>query len=248
LARGGLSALIAGSLVGSAVAALVSLIASWPRTPPRGIRLVDLAQLFRIGRARTGVQLLETLRPVVLLQILTLRGGGDAGTALLYGGMLFTLPLVAVPERIAQAVYPTMVGSDGETPDLDAQSRRLTFEIVCVAVPLLGLVGLALTFLLPLLRDGAYAGSVASALIMHVGVAAQRESAHLGYQALVRHRLHWDALVSLAALVLMSVLAWQLVPIWGAAGAATALSAALIARAALLAAATRAGGTPHATD
>jgi O-antigen/teichoic acid export membrane protein len=174
------------------------------------------------------------MRPVVLLQILTVRGGGDAGTALLYGGMLFTLPLIALPERLAQAVFPSMLDEDGETADLDARSRRLTRELALIAIPLLALAGGVLTLLLPLLKGGAYTSSVAPAWILLVGVGAQCVVAHLGYVVLVRHRLHWEAVVSGLVLAAMACAAWWLVPLWGANGAATALSAAMVLRAILL--------------
>lgn len=233
----GLRGLVVGSLVGSAVAASAALIASWPHGGRARFRLAQLVDVARIGRARTGVQVLETLRPVALLQILTLRGGGDAGTALLYGGMLFTLPLVAVPERLAQAVYPTMVDEDGETAGLDARSRRLTLELLRLSIPILAVVGVVLTLVLPQLGDGRYAAAVPSAWILLAGVAAQGCTAHLGYLVLVRHRLHLEALASAAALAVTCVSAWYLVPLSGATGAAAALTGGLIVRAGLLAAA-----------
>lgn len=230
----GLAGLVVGSLAGSAVAAGIALVATWPKGAARKIKRDAFAAIARVGRARVGVQVLETLRPVVLLQILTVRGGGDAGTALLYGGMLFTLPLIALPERVAQAVFPSMLSETGEAEDLDVRSRRLMRELLAVAVPLLLVAGVVLSLLLPLLKDGAYASSVGTAWILLVGVGAQGVVAHLGYVLLVRHRLHLEALVSGAALVLMSVLAWTLVPRWGADGAAIALSAAMLMRALLL--------------
>jgi O-antigen/teichoic acid export membrane protein len=230
----GLPGLVVGSLAGSAIAAGIALVATWPKDAALRIRREALAGIVSVGRSRVGVQVLETLRPVVLLQILTVRGGGDAGTALLYGGMLFTLPLIALPERLAQAVFPSMLDEEGETADLDARSRRLTRDLTLVAVPLLALAGGALTLLLPLLKGGAYTSSVTTAWILLVGVGAQSVVAHLGYVILVRHRLHWEAVASGLVLAAMACVAWWLVPLWGANGAAGALSAAMVLRAALL--------------
>jgi len=231
---GGLRGLVVGSLVASALAAALSIgfarrevaAASRPARLDAGL----LARLVRVGRARTAVQLLESLRPLVLLRVITLRGLTDAETGVLYAGMMFTLPLIAVPERLAQALYPTMLDEGGETADLDRRSRRLLLELAAVALPLLAAFGGVLTLVLPVFGGGEYAASVPIVWILLPGVAAHGLAAHQGYVILVRHRLAREAVVSAAALVIAAGLAFVLAPGGRAAGAAAALSAALVVR------------------
>jgi O-antigen/teichoic acid export membrane protein len=191
-----------------------------------------LRRLLRVGWARTCVQLLESLRPLVLLRVISERGLGDAETGVLYAGLLFTLPLIAVPERLAQALYPTMLDETGETADLDGRSRRVLRDLALVAIPLLVIVGGVLTLALPMFKGGAYAAAVPVVWILLPGVAAHGLAAHQGYVILVRHRLPREAVVSALALGTTGILAWLLVPALGPAGGAVALSTALVVRAA----------------
>ncbi len=230
----GLSGLVIGSLVASILAAAVSIgfarreVAS--ATRPARFSWPLLRRLFRVGWARTAVAFLETLRPLVLLRVITLRGLTDAETGILYAGMLFTLPLIAVPERLAQALFPTMLDENGEAADLDRRSRRLLRELVAVALPLLLAVGGVLTLVLPVFKGGEYADAVRIVWILLPGVAAHGLAAHQGYVILVRHRLPYEAVVSGLALLATATLAFVLVPSWRGTGAAVALSAALVAR------------------
>jgi O-antigen/teichoic acid export membrane protein len=238
-AFGGLAGLVLGSLLASAaaaaVAAAVALRQSAGEGSKPGFRRELLGPLLRVGRARTGVMLLEAFRPLLLLRVMTERGGGDAETGLLVAAMMLTLPLVAVPERLAQAAYRDMVGEKGEAPDLSRTGRRLLLELAVLAVPALLLAGGAFHVLLSYVRGGEHAGAAVAVWILLPGVAAHGLAAHLGYVILVRHRLGQEALVSGVTLVATVVLAWLAAPRWGTNGAAGALGAALILRTGLLA-------------
>jgi O-antigen/teichoic acid export membrane protein len=190
----------------------------------------------------TGVQVLETLRPVLLLRILAELDVGDAETGLLVAGMSFLLPLIAVPERIAQALYPTMLGAEGEAEGLDRTSGRMLAELAAISVPLLAAVCGLLALVLPAVKGGTWTGTVPVAWALLPGVAAHGLSAHLGYVILVRHRLPLQAGVSAVALAAMAGLAFWLAPLHGAVGAAVALSGALVLRGILVAAVAHAKG------
>jgi len=249
-ATGGLSGLVVGSLLGSALAAAIAVPAAL-RPIPHGDRRLrpDRAcfrDLLRVGWPRTQVQMLEALRPLLLLQVIAFRADTPpVATGLLYGGMLFALPLIAIPERVAQAFFPTLFDERGEAADLDRRRRRLTLELAAVGIPLLALIGGAASLLLPMFRGGEYAGSVPVLWLLLPGVAAHGLAAHQGYVILARDRLKQEAVVSAVVLVLMFTLAWILVPGLGARGAAGALSAALVVRAVLI---SIVAGRPPARD
>src|SRR5205823_5809737 len=139
----------------------------------------------------------------------------------------FTLPLVALPELLAQALYPAMIGPKGEAPGLDRVHRRLFLELLAWTIPALFLVGGLSAWLLPMVGSGRYAGAVPAILAMLPGVAAHGLVAHTGYVVLVRDRLPRAALASAATLATAGLAATLLVPRWGAVGGAVALSAAL---------------------
>lgn len=234
----GFHGLVVGSLAGSATAAAVGVVVSGgllsaPDSPQ--FRPSLLPPLLAVGGPRAGVQLVEALRPLALLAVMTHRGGAGAEMGLLYGAMMLTLPLVAIPERVAQAIYPTMLDRSGETPDLDARGRRISRELVLVGLPALLLAGVVLSFVLPVLKGGSYAGSVPALWALLPGVAAHGLAAHVGYVVLVRRRLVAEMGVSLAALAVTVLAAWTLVPALGALGGATALSTGLVVRLLLLA-------------
>jgi len=232
----GLRGLVLGSLVASAVTSCVALRAATKgagpsERPARGL----MATTFAVGRAHLAFMLLETFRRLLVLRLVDARGGGAADTAHFYAAMALTLPLIAIPEMIAQAVYPGMVSERGERADLDASHAGLFREQAIAFIPLLCVYGVGLWFALPLVKGGAYADAVGPALALLPGVAAHGLSAHTGYVVLVRDRLARAAGVSALALVVAGALAWWTIPLIGATGAALALSAALLVRGAGLA-------------
>jgi len=227
----GLRGLVLGSLVASAMTSAIALrvatIQAGPsERPERGL----MGKTFAVGRAHLAFMLVETSRRLLVLRLVEARGAGAADTAYVYAAMALTLPLIALPEMIAQAVYPGMVTERGERADLDASHSRLFREQALVFLPLLCLYGAGLWFVLPLLKGGAYAGAVAPALALLPGVAAHGLTAHTGYVVLVRDRLPQAVAVSALALAVAGAVAWWAIPVLGATGAALALSVALAVR------------------
>lgn len=237
---GGLDGLVLGSVVGSVVASLAALVLARPRPAQRSRVRPDLARpLLRIGAPELAAKLLESVRALVVLRLMTERGATIDETGLLAAAMMFTLPLIAAPEAIAQAVYPSMLDPEGEAEDLDRTHTRLLREQALVGIPLLAVFGAFLWWLLPLAKDGAYAGAVAPALALLPGVAAHGLTAHTGYLVLVRNRLKGSAVVSAVTLLVTVALAWFAIPRWGTVGAAASLSLALLLRGVLLVAVAR---------
>ena len=221
-----------GLVWGSFVASLVIAVGIRPRggAPSRAV-LRDLAS---IGAPQLAVSVFETARIFLVLRIMTERGPGDVATGCLATAIGFATPLVVLPEMLAQALYPTMVGASGERRGLDRQRLRFFVELCAIWLPLLAFAGAAAWLLLPAVGDGKYAGAVAPMLALLPGVAAHGLAAHTGYVVLVRGRNVRAALVSAATLVAAGAGAWYAAPRWGATGAAAALSAALVLRTLLL--------------
>jgi O-antigen/teichoic acid export membrane protein len=234
-AVGGLSGVLAGSFAGSAlVAVLVS---------PRGGSFEKplFGDLARIGRSQLAYLLLDTARLVLVLRVMGHVGANEHERGLFATAAGFSLPLVIIPEMLAQALYPSMIGPSGEAAGLDRTHRRLLLELCAAWIPLLALAGGAAAWLLPTIGRGGYAGAVAPFLALLPGVAAQGLVAHTGYVVLVRDRVHEAAVAAGAALAVAGAATWFLVPAWGATGAAAALSAALIVRSAMLVVSARRG-------
>lgn len=215
------------------------------------------ADLFRIGRSHAVFSLLETVRPFVVLRLMNQIGPGKEETGLLVTAMSLTLPLIALPDVLAQALYPAMIGERGEAAGLDRVHRRLFLELLVVTVPALCLMGAAAAWILPMVGSGKYAGAVPAVLAMLPGVAAHGLVAHTGYVVLVRDRLPRAAIASAVTLFAAAAGALWLVPMWGAVGGAVALSAALGLRSVLLLVAARGGrrdepnpepGAPNSLD
>lgn len=221
-----------GLLWGSFVASILVAIGIRPRggAPSRAV----LRELSTIGAPQLAVSVFETARIFLVLRIMTERGPGGVATGCLATAIGFATPLVVLPEILAQALYPTMVGASGERRGLDRQRLRFFVELTAVWLPLLALAGAAAWWLLPAVGDGKYAGAVAPMLALLPGVAAHGLAAHTGYVVLVRGRNVRAALVSAATLVAAGAGAWYAAPRWGATGAAGALSAALVLRTLLL--------------
>ncbi len=231
----GLRGLVTGSLIASAGVALIALrVASRAAGPSERLSPGVLARTFAIGRAHLAFMLFETLRRLVVLRIVEARGSGPQETAQLYAAMALTLPLIALPEMVAQAVYPGMVTARGESADLAASHRGLFRELAVIVVPVLAVYGAAVSFALPLVRDGAYAAAVAPLLALLPGVAAHGLTAHTGYVVLARHRLPRAVGVSVISLATAAGLGWWWMGLLGVTGVAAALSVALILRGALL--------------
>jgi O-antigen/teichoic acid export membrane protein len=229
----GLAGVLWGSFLASvAVAAFVS---------PRGgsFERPLLRDLARVGRSQLAFVLLDAARFVLVLRVLGHRGATAEERGLFATAAGFALPLVVVPEVLAQALYPSMIGPAGETKGLDRTHRRLLVELVAAWLPLLAVAGAAAAWLLPKAGSGAYAGAVSPFLALLPGVAAHGLVAHTGYVVLVRDRVHEAALAAGAALVVAFGAAWFLAPEHGATGAAAALSVAMIVRSALLVVAAR---------
>jgi O-antigen/teichoic acid export membrane protein len=247
-AFGGLAGVLWGSFVGSL---LVALFVS-----PRGgsFETPLLRDLARIGRAQLAFLLLDAARLVLVLRVMGHRGAGVEERGLFATAAGFALPVVVLPEMLAQALYPSMIGPRGETADVERTRRRLFLELALSWIPLLALAGAAAAWLLPHAGSGAYAGAVAPFLALLPGVAAHGLVAHTGYVVLVRDRVHEAALAAGAALVVAGAATWFLAPTWGATGAAAALSFAMIVRSALLVVAARRGrgsaapGAPTSLD
>ncbi len=240
----GLRGLVTAALAASALAAVVSL-----RVARGGVAADDerpaglVAAAFTVGRAQIVLTVVETARRLVVLRVAEIRGASDVELGHLYAAIALTLPLVALPEMVAQGLYPRMADERGERAGLDASHARLLRELALVGVPLLAAYGGLLHVALPLLRGGAYEGAVLPALALLPGVLAHGLTAHTGYVVLVRRRLGRAALASLAALVTGAGLAWLLTPAHGAVGGAVALSAALGVRGVLLVVAARGGAS-----
>ena len=228
----GLPGLFAGSFAGSAVAWGLSLIVVRPER--WHVRWDLFAQVFRVGRMQLAFFLVETFRPLLLLRLMTDHGPGAAETGLLVTAMSIVLPMVAIPEILAQALYPSMVGRGGETADAEHKHRTLLIEMVVLSIPaLLVFAGLA-AWVLPKVGDGSYAGAVGAVLALLPGVAAHGLMALTGYVVLLRGRLHLAVVASVVSLAVTWVAARYLVPEWGATGAGVALSLALVVRSGLL--------------
>jgi len=221
-----------GLLWGSFVASVAVAIGIRPRggAPSRAV----LRELASIGAPQLAVSVFETARVFVVLRVMTACGPGDVATGCLATAIGFATPLVVLPEILAQALYPTMVGASGERRGLDRQRLRFFLELCAVWLPLLAFAGAAAWLLLPAVGDGQYAGAVWPMLALLPGVAAHGLAAHTGYVVLVRGRNLHAAIVSAATLVVAGAGAWYAAPIWGATGAAGALSAALVLRTLLL--------------
>jgi O-antigen/teichoic acid export membrane protein len=253
-------AIAAGALVGGALAGFEGVLWGWfvgavavaAVVGPRGgaFERPLLGQLARIGHAQLVYVLLDTARFLVVLRVVATRAGEDWVAQRDYFATAagFALPIVVVPELIAQALFPSMIGPAGEARGLDRTHRRLLLELAAAWLPLLALAGAAAAWLLPLARHGEYAGAVAPFLAILPGVAAQGLVAHTGYVVLVRDRLHEAAVAAGVALAVAAGAAWALVPRYGATGAGAALSAALIVRSAMLVVSARRGrrAGPHA--
>jgi len=187
--------------------------------------------LFRIGRAQMKLFAVETARLIVILRIAEMRGADQLTVGELYSAMALTLPLIALPEAYAQAAYPRLA----QRPEtMQRRHQRLQREFLIVGS--LGLVAYAglLAWLLPLVRDGQYAGAVPVAVALMPGVLAHGASAVTGYVLLLRDRLPAATVVSALALVAAAAGTWWAVPAYGAVGAAAALSAALVLRCILM--------------
>src|SRR6185295_10761760 len=115
-------------------------------------------------------------------------GPGKPETGLLVTATSLVLPLVGLPEVLAQALYPAMIGPKGESPGLDRVHRRMFRELLVATVPLLVVLGALAMWLLPMLGSGRYAGAVPAVLVLLPGVAAHGLVAHTGYVVLVRDR------------------------------------------------------------
>jgi O-antigen/teichoic acid export membrane protein len=243
-AAGGLAGVLWGSFIGSL---LVALIAS-----PRGgsFERPLFGDLARIGRSQLAYLVLDTARLVLVLRVMGHAGADVRERGLFAAAAGFALPLVVLPEMLAQALYPSMIGPRGEAEGLDRTHRRLFLELAAAWIPLLAVAGVAAAWLLPQAGSGGYAGAVAPFLWLLPGVAAHGLVAHTGYVVLVRDRVHEAAVAAGAALVVAGAATWAFVPAWGAAGAAAALSAAMIVRSAMLVVSARrgrrAGGTSGA--
>jgi O-antigen/teichoic acid export membrane protein len=221
-----------GLLWGSFIASMLVAIGIRPRggAPSRAV----LRDLSAIGAPQLAVSVFETARIFLVLRVMTERGPGEVETGCLATAIGFATPLVVLPEVLAQALYPTMVGTSGERRGLDRQRLRVFAELCAVWIPLLACAGLAAWWLLPAVGDGQYAGAVAPMLALLPGVAAHGLAAHTGYVVLVRGRNAGAAAVSAATLVVASAGAWYAAPRWGATGAAGALSVSLVLRTVLL--------------
>jgi len=229
----GLAGVLWGSFLGSVVvAAFVS---------PRGGSFEKplLADLAKIGRSQLAFVLLDAARFVLVLRVLGHRGATAEERGLFATAAGFALPIVVLPEMLAQALYPSMIGPAGESRGLDRTHRRLLVELVAAWLPLLAVAGAAAAWLLPKAGHGAYAGAVAPFLALLPGVAAHGLVAHTGYVVLVRDRVHEAAVAAAVALVVAFAATWILAPEWGATGAAAAMSAAMCVRSALLVVAAR---------
>ncbi len=234
-AVGGFPGVLAGSFAGSVLVAVL--------VGPRGGSFEKplLGDLARIGRSQLAYLLLDTARLVLVLRVMGHVGADEHERGLFATAAGFSLPLVILPEMLAQALYPSMIGPRGEAAGLDHTHRRLLIELCVAWIPLLAIAGGAAAWLLPTIGSGGYAGAVAPFLALLPGVAAQGLVAHTGYVVLVRDRVHEAAVAAGVALVVAGAATWFLVPGWGATGAAAALSAALIVRSAMLVVSARRG-------
>lgn len=232
---GGLQGLVWGSLAASLAVALM--------IRPRGGRFekAALRDLAAIGAPNVAAAVLETARVFVVLRILAGRGPGEVETGWLATAAGFALPLVLVPEILAQAIYPSMVGPGGEADGAERTRRRLLVELTLTWLPLVALAGAAAWWLLPLPGGGRYAGAAPAFVLLLPGVAAHGFAAHTGYVLLVRGRNVAAAWVGGISLAVAVAAAWALAPRWGAAGGAAAISASLVVRTLLLLALARAG-------
>lgn len=235
----GFDGVVLGYVAGAAAGAAVAWgLARGAFPGPGRFRFQLLRDLLRVARPQLVLTVLETLRPFVVLRLATITIG-DAATGLLGTAVVFTLPLVALPEMAAQALFPRMLGPDGERAHVADEHRTLLREVFVAGIPILALYGGAAAWLLPQAGTGRYAGAVAPLLALLPGVLAHGITAHTGYVLLVRDRLGRAAAASAATLVATGVLAHLLLGPFGAVGGAAALSSALVLRAALFVAAAR---------
>jgi O-antigen/teichoic acid export membrane protein len=238
----GFDGLVVGTVAASALAVAAGIgLSGAPPAPRSG----DVAPLLRVGRPQLLLSVVETLRPLAVLRLATITIG-DVATGHLATAMAFALPLIAVPELAAQALFPRMLTSVGEAEHVEGERRRLLREILLAGIPLLVVYGALAAWLLPTVGTGRYAGAVAPLLVLLPGVLAHGLTAHTGYVLLVRDRLGRAALASAASLVATGILAYLLIGRFGAAGGAAALSLALVLRAVLFVAAS--GGGPRRGD
>lgn len=235
----GFDGLVLGYVAGAAGGTVVAWTLARDRAARPGRFRGDLLRdLLRVARPQLVLTILETLRPFAVLRLATMTIGDDR-TGLLGTAIVFTLPLVALPEMAAQALFPRMLGPDGERDHVAREHRSLVREVVIAGLPLLAVYGALAAWLLPLAGTGRYAGAVAPLLALLPGVLAHGLTAHTGYVLLVRDRLGRAAAASAATLAATVGLAYVLLPRWGAAGGAAAISCALVLRAALFLAAAR---------
>jgi len=235
----GFDGVVAGYVAGAAAGALLATTLARTAVPRGGtFRPALLRDLLRVARPQLVLTVLETLRPFVVLRLATITIGDDA-TGLLGTAIVFTLPLVALPEMAAQALFPRMLGPEGERAHVAGEHRSLLREVALAGLPLLALYGAAAAWLLPQAGTGRYAGAVGPLLALLPGVLAHGITAHTGYVLLVRDRLGRAAAASAVALAATGVLAYLLLGRFGAVGGAAALSGALVLRAALFVAAAR---------
>ncbi len=244
----GLQGLVVGSVLASLVAVVAAFVVGRPRTGgPWRPRPGLLRPAFQIGRMQLAYQLTEIARRLAVLRIVAARSDSPDVAGHFYAAMMLTLPLIAVPEMVAQAVYPRLLDASGETADVDRTHTRILRGTLLAGAPLLLAYGALLALLLPLIREGRYADAVMPALALLPGVAAHGLTALSGYVVLVRLRLAEAVGIALIALLVASAAAWWALPLWGATGAAGAMSLALVVRGILLIALARRGRRPTAT-
>lgn len=230
---------LGGFVVGSIAATILAYLVAY-RWLPRGgrVRLRLLGPLLRVGAPQLAIGLLETARPLVVLGLAT-RTVGDRDTGLLATAMGFSLPLIALPELAAQALFPGMHGPAGEGRHVRSEATRVVREVLLTGAVLLTVYGVAAAWLLPLAGRGGYAGAVLPLIALLPGVLAHGLSSHAGYVLLIRDRLPATACASAVSVAVAGLLAWQLFPAMGAVGGAIALSAAALVRTAIILVAAR---------
>jgi O-antigen/teichoic acid export membrane protein len=234
---GALVAGLAGFGWGSVAATTLGAAVAWKLAGGDGVRgrprAALVRPLLRVGAPQLLLALLETVRPLLVLRLAT-QTIGDLETGLLATGIAFSLPLIALPDLAAQALFPGMHGPDGERGHVRGEARTVLREVLVAGALFLLLYGAAAAWLLPTLRGGRYAGAVAPLVALLPGVLAHGLSSHAGYLLLVRDRLGAAALASAVSVAVAGVVAWALLPTWGAAGGALALSAAALVRTSII--------------
>lgn len=228
---------IGGYAAGSIVASCVGLAVAWRVAAEPGgrgrVRRDLLGPLLRVGAPQLVLAVLEAVRPLVVLRLAT-RSVGDVETGLLATAMGFSLPLIALPEFAAQALFPGMHGPEGEGTHVRSESRRVLREVLVAGIVFLAVYAAVAAWLLPQAGTGRYAGAVLPLVAILPGVLAHGVTSHAGYVLLVRDRLVFAAAASGVSVVAAGVLGWVLIPAWGAAGGGIALSCAGLLRAAIV--------------